>query len=129
MLGIRLSSLLRQFNISSTRLYSMSSSSTTLSPGPLENAIREKLTTLLQPTSITITNDSWQHRHHTAMREQGGGNGETHFSLQIVSKVFEKKTTMQRHRMVYSALTDEFGEGLHALTLKTKTEAEMEAAG
>lgn len=31
---------------------------------------------------------------------------------------------MQRHRMVYSALSDEFTQGLHALTLKTKTEAE-----
>ena len=39
-----------------------------------------KLTALLQPTSLSITNDSWQHRHHTAMREQGGGNGETRMS-------------------------------------------------
>ncbi|KIM45272.1 hypothetical protein M413DRAFT_65985 [Hebeloma cylindrosporum] len=96
----------------------------TSSRGPVETAIHEKLTTLLRPTSITVTNDSWQHRHHAAMREPGAANGETHFSVYIISNAFESKSTMQRHRMVYSALSDEFAQGLHALTLKTKTEKE-----
>jgi len=38
------------------------------------------------------------------------------------------QTTMQRHRMIYSALADDFAQGLHALSLKTKTEAEVAAA-
>lgn len=32
---------------------------------------------------------------------------------------------MQRHRMIYSALANEMAEGLHALSLKTKTPAEV----
>ena len=36
------------------------------------------------------------------------------------------QTTMQRHRMIYAALTDEFAQGLHALSLKTKTEEELQ---
>lgn len=36
-----------------------------------------QLTTLLQPSVLTITNDSWKHRNHAAMRDQNGGNGET----------------------------------------------------
>jgi len=96
--------------------------------GPLEDTIRKKLTALLKPASLFITNDSEQHRHHTAMREKGGGNGETHFSVEVVSNAFENKTTMQRHRMIYSALSEEFAQGLHALSLKTKTEREIEAA-
>ena len=36
-----------------------------------------KLTALLQPASLFITNDSWQHRHHAAMREQAAGSKET----------------------------------------------------
>jgi BolA protein len=76
----------------------------TSSRGPVENAIREKvvlisflhqpehtdhhripqLTTLLQPTSITVTNDSWQHRHHAAMREPGAANGETRRSKRAI---------------------------------------------
>ncbi|TFK44417.1 bola protein [Crucibulum laeve] len=96
-------------------------------PGPVESSIRKKLTALLEPTTITIINDSWKHRHHTAMQEQDGGNGETHFSVQIVSNAFNGKTTMQRHRIIYSALSEELSQGLHALSLKTKTEAEIAA--
>ncbi|KDR75238.1 hypothetical protein GALMADRAFT_249224 [Galerina marginata CBS 339.88] len=104
------------------------SNSPSSSPGPMEKSIREKLTAILQPTSITITNDSWQHRHHAAMRDQEVSNGETHFSVQIVSNAFEKKATIQRHRMIYSALSEEFAQGLHSLSLKTRTEAEARAA-
>ncbi|KZT26732.1 bola-like protein [Neolentinus lepideus HHB14362 ss-1] len=95
--------------------------------GPVETAIREKLMTLLQPTELTITNDSWQHRHHAAMRAQGGSSGETHFSVQIVSDAFRGKNTLQRHRMIHSALSDELGQGLHALSLKTKTPDEVQS--
>lgn len=93
--------------------------------GPVEKSIRDKLTSQFQPASLTVTNDSWQHRHHTAMRSQGGGNGETHFSVQIVSNDFKGKTAMQRHRMIYSALSQELSQGLHALSLKAKTEEEV----
>ncbi|KAJ7091149.1 bola-like protein [Mycena epipterygia] len=93
--------------------------------GPLETAIREKLTAQFSPTVLRISNDSWQHRHHAPMRAQGSdGTGETHFSVQIVSNLFESKTTMQRHRLIYAALREELDGGLHALSLQTKTEAE-----
>jgi len=92
---------------------------------PIERAIRNKLTSLLQPSILTITNDSWRHRHHAAMREQDGGNGESHFSVQAVSDAFVGKTTMQRHRMIYAALSEELKIGLHALSLNTKTQAEI----
>jgi len=97
-------------------------------PGPLEQSIRTKLIALLQPADLTISNDSWQHRHHAPMRAQGGGNGETHFSVNIVSDAFQGKTTMQRHRLIYAALSQEFAAGLHALSLKTKTTQEIAKA-
>ncbi|KZV63803.1 bola-like protein [Peniophora sp. CONT] len=96
---------------------------------PVESAIQSKLTELLKPSALTVTNDSWQHRHHAAMREQGDTNGETHFSVQVVSDAFKGKSTMQRHRMIYSALSEEFANGLHALSLTTKTPAELPADG
>ncbi|KAI0032474.1 bola protein, partial [Vararia minispora EC-137] len=83
------------------------------------------LTALFQPSQLCITNDSWQHRHHAAMRAEGGGSGETHFSIQVVSEAFTGKSTMQRHRLVYAALSEELQNGLHALSLTTKTQAEM----
>ncbi|KAI0745735.1 bola-like protein [Earliella scabrosa] len=96
--------------------------------GPVEDSIRNKLTELLRPSQLEITNDSWQHRHHAPMRAAGGGSGETHFTVHVVSDQFQGKSTMQRHRMIYAALSDEFAEGLHALSLKTKTPAEVQPA-
>ncbi|TCD71248.1 hypothetical protein EIP91_011726 [Steccherinum ochraceum] len=95
-------------------------------PGPIEQSIRTKLSDLLQPVDLSISNDSWQHRHHAPMKAIGGGSGETHFSVSVVSDAFTGKNTMQRHRMIYAALSDEFAAGLHALSLKTKTEQETQ---
>ncbi|KAM5531593.1 hypothetical protein V8D89_014762 [Ganoderma adspersum] len=95
--------------------------------GPVEEAMRNKLAELLRPSQLDITNDSWQHRHHAPMRAAGGGNGETHFSVHVVSEQFQGKSTMQRHRMIYAALSEEFAAGLHALSLKTKTPSEVQS--
>ncbi|KAG1775370.1 bola-like protein-domain-containing protein [Suillus placidus] len=96
------------------------------SPGPVEIAMREKLVTLLQPSKLIIINESQLHRHHAAMRSQGGGNGETHFAVQVISDAFKGKNTVQRHRLIYSALSEEFSQGLHALSLNTKTSEEAQ---
>lgn len=50
----------------------------------------------------------------------------TDFSIEIISNAFENRTTIQRHRMVYAALSEEFGQGLHALSLNTKTDTEAQ---
>jgi BolA protein len=109
--------LRQRLNLSRT----MASDTILESPGPVEIAIREKLVTLLQPSKLIITNESQLHRHHAAMRSQGGGNGETHFAVQVISDTFKGKNTVQRHRLIYSALSEEFSQGLHALSLNTKT--------
>ncbi|KAF8348354.1 bola-like protein [Amanita rubescens] len=106
----------------------MSASTSSLVPGPVERSIRQKLVSLLQPVSISIQNDSWQHRHHAPMRAQGGGSGETHFTVHVVSDAFKGKTTIHRHKMMYAALSEEFSQGLHALSLKTRTVDEAEQA-
>jgi stress-induced morphogen len=36
-----------------------------------------------------------------------------------------RKTTMERHRMIYAALAEELKNGLHALSLNAKTHAEI----
>lgn len=64
------------------------------------------------------------------------------FSIQVVSEEFVgkvrssitqcilhvrrlRKTTMQRHRMIYAAVSEELKNGIHALSLNTKTHAEI----
>ncbi|KAJ4001623.1 hypothetical protein F5050DRAFT_1723689 [Lentinula boryana] len=73
----------------------MATTTSSSSSGPIELAIRSKLVSSLQPAALVIHNDSYQHRHHAPMRAQGGGSGETHFSLEIVSDEFEGKVCIK----------------------------------
>ncbi|GAA5971717.1 hypothetical protein JCM11641_000697 [Rhodosporidiobolus odoratus] len=101
----------------------------TAQSGPVESAIRINLTSSLSPAFLSITNDSHLHRHHAPMRASGGGNGETHFSVQVVSEKFEGLRMIQRHRLVNDSLKEQFDQGLHALSIKAKSPNEYEAAG
>lgn len=92
--------------------------------GPVERSIRTKLAETLKPLHLEVTNDSHLHAHHAAMRAVGGGNGESHFTVDVVSSAFEGKRQMQRHRLIYSTLQTELDAGLHALVIKAKTPEE-----
>ncbi|KAK3310235.1 bola-like protein-domain-containing protein [Chaetomium strumarium] len=95
-----------------------------VSPTPMEDAIREKITAALQPTTLEIHNDSHLHAHHAPM--QGVTSKETHFRLIITSEAFRSKMQPARHRLVYSLLKDEMAQegGIHALQLRTMTPEE-----
>jgi BolA protein len=69
---------------------------------------------------IEITDDSAKHAGHSGARPEG----ETHFSLRIISDQFAGKTRVVRHRMVYDVLTPLFANGLHALAITADTENE-----
>jgi BolA protein len=76
-----------------------------------------KLTAVFAPTALEIKDDSKEHLGH------GGHNplGESHFSVMIVSPVFETMSAVTRHREIYRVLADELKERVHALSLKALT--------
>ncbi|KAL2023647.1 hypothetical protein VTK56DRAFT_1804 [Thermocarpiscus australiensis] len=98
--------------------------STMTSQTPIEDAIREKITAALRPTTLEVYNDSHLHAHHKPM--QGNTSTETHFRLVITSEAFQSKAQPARHRLVYSLLKDEMARegGIHALQLRTMTPEE-----
>ncbi|KAI4721444.1 hypothetical protein E4T48_02243 [Aureobasidium sp. EXF-10727] len=105
----------------------------TSSMTPMEDAIKQKITQELKPSSLEIFNDSHKHAHHKAM--EGVTSRETHFRqvdlmVNIVSDAFKSKMQPARHRMVYTLLKDEMAAegGIHALQLKTRTPEEEEKA-
>jgi len=55
------------------------------------------------------------------------GDG-AHFEALIVSSVFEGQRTLARHQTVYRALGDRMKAEIHALSMRTLTPAEYEAA-
>ncbi|HET7773434.1 BolA family protein [Piscinibacterium candidicorallinum] len=58
---------------------------------------------------------------------QVDGDGR-HFYATIVSAQFEGKRPVQRHQLVYAALGDRMREEIHALSMKTLTPTEWQAA-
>jgi len=83
--------------------------------------INKKLTESLSPTLLDINDDSHKHAGHAGARPEG----ESHFSVTIVSKNFEGKSRIQRQRMVYKALSKEMTGIIHALALQTHAPSEV----
>ena len=45
---------------------------------------------------------------------------DNHYAAVVKSKLFQGKTKIQQHKMVYDSLRGKMGNELHALALKTK---------
>ena len=82
--------------------------------------ITQTLQERLQPTELTVTDESEQHHGHAGWRE----GGETHFRVNIVSEAFSGKSRVERHRLVNEVLKDAFARGLHALAIQAKAPGE-----
>jgi len=87
----------------------------------VQNAIREKLTVALAPQRLEIVDDSHRHAGHVGARPEG----ETHFSVLIISPQFHGKSRVERQRLVYGILREELAGPIHALSLITKAPDEI----
>ncbi|MBA16777.1 MAG: BolA family transcriptional regulator [Sphingomonas sp.] len=85
--------------------------------GPVARKIAERLTQSLAPTRLAVINDSAQHRGHMG----DDGSGESHFTVDIVSPLFEGKNRVARQRLVNQALADLLAQDIHALAIRTRT--------
>ena len=83
--------------------------------------IRQRLASL-EPIALELEDQSAQHAGHAGAQP----GGETHYTLRLVSPAFEGQSRVERQRLVYHALREEFDTGLHALSLDLKTPAEAE---
>jgi len=90
--------------------------------GPIATIIREKLSTALSPTQLTIEDDSWRHagHHHEGGMDAKPG-GESHFNVTIVSAAFEGQGRLARQRTVNALLSQELAGPVHALSIKAQT--------
>lgn len=74
----------------------------------------------LDPVSLEIHDESHKHAGHAGSRDGGG-----HYLLHIVSAKFSGKTTLARHRMIYSALGEMMKQHIHALNIQAYTPEEV----
>jgi len=86
--------------------------------------LRAVLQAAFQPVRLDVTDDSFRHAGHSGARPEG----ETHFSVLLVSGAFRGQNRVERARRVHAALEAEFGSGLHALRLTLRTPEEERTA-
>ncbi|MBT3360884.1 MAG: BolA family transcriptional regulator [Rhodospirillales bacterium] len=84
------------------------------------SAIEKKLADEFKPLRLEIIDESARHAGHAGARPEG----ESHFSVEIVSEAFAGKSRVERQQMAYAALAQELTDDVHALSLKTLTPEE-----
>tara|TARA_B100000700_G_C14999237_1_gene835458 strand:- start:1263 stop:1535 length:273 start_codon:yes stop_codon:yes gene_type:complete len=77
--------------------------------------IKSELTKKLSPKILKIRDDSALHATHGNVKKE---DKETHFYIKIASTVFNNKSKIDMHKLVYKILKAEFSRGLHALELE-----------
>lgn len=82
-------------------------------PASTADTLRSRLARL-SPLRVEIVDDSARHRGHA-----GAAGGGGHFSVTLVSEVFNGLPMAARHRRVYALLTDLMPAQIHALSLRT----------
>lgn len=87
--------------------------------GPIETRIRARLEQALQPLHLELRNESHMH---------AGPAAESHWNLVVASAAFDGLPAVRRQRLVYGALAAELADGLHALTMRTLSPDEWQAA-
>jgi len=86
----------------------------------MQERIVARLTAALDPSVLDVIDESDLHAGHAGAREGGG----THYRVRVVSAKFERRSRVERHRLVYDLLAAEFADGLHALALIAKAPGE-----
>ncbi len=89
--------------------------------GPERGAwIEARLREALTPEHLAVVDESEQHRGHAGHRPGGG----THFRVTVVSRSFDGRSRVERHRLVYDALGPVVGNDVHALALELHAPSE-----
>ncbi len=101
----------------------------TQSPLSRTERLRASLTQAFTPSVLHVQDDSAHHAGHSG----APAGGESHYSVLLVSSVFQGMNRVARSRAVHAALAAEFGSaeqgGMHALALTLRTPDEQEAVG
>jgi BolA protein len=82
---------------------------------PTAEALERTLRETLQPTLLTVIDESAAHAGHSGANGLGYG---THFRVRMASPAFEGLGRVAAHRLVYDVLRPYIDAGLHALAIE-----------
>ena len=88
---------------------------------------KDRITAILRQSLaamvVEVADESASHVGHAGAASGGG-----HYRVTVVSPLFEGKSPVERHRMVYDALAEEMRQAIHALALTTLTPSQWKSA-
>jgi BolA protein len=86
---------------------------------------KERIEDILQKNfsilQLEVVDDSPRHAKHMEAKKSGG----KHFAITITAQEFEGKRLLERHKLIYSLLKNEFGSAVHALAIKAFSPSEI----
>ncbi|MBL6986438.1 MAG: BolA family transcriptional regulator [Methylobacter sp.] len=80
--------------------------------------IKKQLNDAFKPEILEIIDNSTAHAGHA------GASGGGHYHVTIVAEVFEGRSLVQRHQLVYNALGDMMKQQIHALGINALSPSE-----
>ena len=81
--------------------------------------MRAALERAFAPDTVEIVDDGARHAGHAAA-------GRGHFRVRLVSEAFRGRSRLERHRMVYGALSPLLERSVHALNIDARTADEKD---
>lgn len=84
----------------------------------IREQIEDKLRAAFNPVFLEVVDESYRHNVPAG--------SESHFKVVLVSDRFTGERFLNRHRLIYSTLTEELSTTVHALALHTYTIKEWE---
>ncbi|HEY8160005.1 MAG TPA: BolA family protein [Methylobacter sp.] len=81
--------------------------------------IRQLLNDAFKPELLEVIDNSAAHAGHAGTRSGGG-----HYHVTIVAEIFEGRSLVQRHQLIYNALGDMMKQQIHALGINALSPSE-----
>ncbi len=81
--------------------------------------IRKLLNDSFNPDLLEVIDNSAAHAGHVGARSGGG-----HYHVTIIAEVFEGRSLVQRHQLIYNALGDMMKQQIHALGINALSPSE-----
>jgi BolA protein len=92
-----------------------------MNPQERKKEITRLLAEAFDPETLGVEDESYLHEGHA-----GAKDGRGHFRVLIIAEVFEGKTMIERHRMIYRVLDDMMRLDIHALAIDVWSPDELD---
>jgi len=92
-----------------------------MNPQDRKKEITRLLADAFDPETLGVEDESYMHEGHA-----GAKDGRGHFRVLIIAEIFEGKTMIERHRMIYRVLDDMMRLDIHAIAIDAWSPDELD---